>query len=177
MPLGRKTEEERTAENTRRQAEAQRLAAEREAARMAAEQENARRRYLVSPVGQADTARERGDRFFQISLKESEVKGQSTDWNYSQSTTTTRVHGATDILGQIEELGWHLEHVGYVFVETGAVDRNKAFSGGTVTRTDGYVQGTYLFRAVQQTPNPWHRNAGVREGGQKSSPLKTSTDN
>jgi phosphotriesterase-related protein len=34
--------------------------------------------------------------------------------------------------------------------ETGAVDRNKAFSGGAVTRTDGYVQGTYLFRAVQQ---------------------------
>jgi hypothetical protein len=58
------------------------------------------------------------------------------------------------VLGQIEELGWHLEHVGYVFVETGAVDRNKAFSGGTVTRTNGYVQGTYLFRAVQQAAEP-----------------------
>ena len=52
----------------------------------------------------------------------------------------TKVHGATDVLGQIKELGWHLEHVGYVFVETGAVDRNKVFSGGNVTRTDGYVQ-------------------------------------
>ena len=166
MPLGRKTDEERSAENARKQAEAQRLAAEREAARMAAEQEAARRRYLASPVGQADTARQHGARFFQISLMESEVKGKSTDWNYSQSSSTTRVHDATDILGQIEELGWHLEHVGYVFVETGAVDRNKAFTGGTVTRTDGYVQGTYLFRAVQQTPNPWPRNAGVRESGQ-----------
>jgi hypothetical protein len=116
-------------------------------------------------VGQAEAARQNGARFFQVSLKESEVKGKSTDWSYSQSTTTTRVHGATDILGQIEELGWHLEHVGYVFVETGAVDRNKAFTGGTVTRTDGYVQGTYLFRAVQQMPNPWPRDAGVQEGG------------
>jgi hypothetical protein len=146
--IGRKTEEERAAEDARKQAEAQSLAAEQEAARRAAQQEEARRRYLASPVGQADTARQRGARFFQISLQESEVKGKSSDWNFSQSTTTTTVHGASDVLGQIEELGWHLEHVGYVFVETGAVDRNKAFSGGTVTRTDGYVQGTYLFRAV-----------------------------
>lgn len=148
--IGRKTEEERAAEDARRQAEAQRQATEREAARVAAEQEDARRRYLASSVGQADTARQRGARFFQISLKESEVKGKSSDWGYSQSTRITTVQGATDVLGQIEELGWHLEHVGYVFVETGAIDRNKAFSGGTVTRTDGYVQGTYLFRAVQQ---------------------------
>jgi hypothetical protein len=148
--IGRKTEEERAAEQARIQAEAQRQAAHWEAVRTAAEQETAHKRYLASPVGQADTARQRGDRFFQVSLKESEVKGTSTDWIFSQSTTTTKVHGATDVLGQIEELGWHLEHVGYVFVETGGADRNKAFSGGAVTRTDGYVQGTYLFRAVQQ---------------------------
>src|SRR5487761_1506718 len=117
--IGRKTEEERAAEDARRQEAAQRLAAQMEAMRTAAEQEDARKRYLASPVGQADTARQRGDRFFQVSLRESEVRGTSTDWTFSQSTTTTKVHGATDVLGQIEELGWHLEHVGYVFVETG----------------------------------------------------------
>ena len=148
MALGRKTEEERAAEAARKAEDAQRAATEQEAARKAAEEEAARKRYLASPVGEAETARQRGAKFFQISLKESEIKGKSSDWNYSQSTTTKKVNGATDVLGQIEELGWHLEHVGYVFVETGAVDRNKAFSGGTVTRTDGYVQGTYLFRAV-----------------------------
>jgi hypothetical protein len=166
MPIGRRTDEERAAENARKQAEAQRRAAEWEATRMANEQEAARKRYWASAVGQADAARQNGARFFQVSLKESEVKGKSTDWDFSQSTTTTRFHGATDVLGQIEDLGWHLEHVGYVFVETGAVDRNKALTGGTVTRTDGYVQGTYLFRAIQQMPNPWPRNAGVQEGGQ-----------
>ncbi|MGH3190913.1 MAG: hypothetical protein ACRDPY_02885 [Streptosporangiaceae bacterium] len=166
--MARKTEEERAAEDARKQAEAQRVAAEREAARVAAEQEAARMRYLASPMGQADTARQRGDRFFQISLKESEVEGKSSDWGYSQRTTTTRVRSATDVLGQIEELGWHLEHVGYVFVETGAVDRNKAFSGGTVTRTNGYVQGTYLFRAVEQRAESGHRNAGVWPGGQRT---------
>ena len=152
--MARKTEEERAAEAARKQEEAQRAAAAQKAALEAAEQEAARKRYLASPVGQADTAVRRGDRFFQISLKESEVEGKSTDWTFSQSTTTKKVKGATDVLGQIEELGWHLEHVGYVFVETGAVDRNKAFSGGTVTRTNGYVQGTYLFRAVQQVAEP-----------------------
>jgi hypothetical protein len=106
--IGRKTEEERAAEDARRQAEAQRQATEREAVRVAAEQEDARRRYLASSVGQADTARQRGARFFQISLKESEVKGKSSDWGYSQSTRITTVQGATDVLGQIEELGWHL---------------------------------------------------------------------
>ena len=152
--MARKTEEERTAEAARKQEEAHRAAAALEAARLAAEEEAARKRYLQSPVGQADIALQRGDRFFQVSLMESEVEGKSTDWTFSQSTAITKVKGATDVLGQIEEIGWRLEHVGYVFVETGAVDRNKAFSGGTVTRTNGYVQGTYLFRSAQKAAEP-----------------------
>ena len=43
-------------------------------------------------------------------------------------------------------MGWHLEHVGYVFVETGEVARAKALSSGSVSRTQGYVEGIYLFR-------------------------------
>lgn len=113
--MARQTEEERAAEAARKQEEVQRVAAEQRAAREAAEQEAARKRYLESPVGQADIALQRGDRFFQISLKESEIEGKSTDWTFSQSTATKKARGATDVLGRIEELGWHLEHVGYVF--------------------------------------------------------------
>ena len=58
---------------------------------------------------------------------------------------------ATDILGQIEEVGWHLEHVGYVFVETGEVARSKVMSSGLVSRTQGYVEGIYLFRRVPKS--------------------------
>jgi len=43
-------------------------------------------------------------------------------------------------------MGWHLEHVGYVFVETGEIARAKAMSSGSVTRTQGHVEGIYLFR-------------------------------
>lgn len=32
----------------------------------------------------------------------------------------TRRFNAVDTLGQIEEMGWHLVHVGYVFVGTGS---------------------------------------------------------
>src|ERR1700749_3521421 len=76
--------------------------------------------YLATPVGRAETAHQEGQIFFQLTVPISEVEGKASDWNFAQSTQTTRFT-ATDILGQIEEVGWHLEHVGYVFVETGEV--------------------------------------------------------
>jgi hypothetical protein len=112
--------------------------------RAKAEQE-ARAKYLASPIGQAEAAYQAGQMFFQLTTNISQIKGTSSDWNYSQSTRTRRFN-ATDTLGQIEEMGWHLEHVGYVFVETGEVARSKALSSGSVSRTQGYVEGIYLFR-------------------------------
>ena len=83
--------------------------------------------------------------FFQLTANISQIEGRSSDFNYSQSTQTRRFN-ATDTLGQIEEMGWHLEHVGYVFVETGEIARAKVMSSGSVARTQGYVEGIYLFR-------------------------------
>jgi hypothetical protein len=83
--------------------------------------------------------------FFQLTINISEIEGRSSDWGASQSTQVRRFN-AVDTLGQIEELGWHLEHVGYVFVETGEVARSKVLSSGSVARTQGYVEGIYLFR-------------------------------
>ena len=62
-----------------------------------------------------------------------------------QSTHVTQ-HHATDVLGQIEEAGWRLEHFQTEFIETGEVSRQKVMSSGTVPRTTGFVQGIYLFR-------------------------------
>ena len=105
----------------------------------------ARQAYLASPVGQAETAYKNGQAFFQFVTPISKIEGKSSDWSVSQSTSTRRFQ-ATDVLGQIEELGWHLQHVGYVFVETGEVSRGKVMSSGAVSRTQGYVEGIYLFR-------------------------------
>lgn len=129
-----------------KQAEADCKAAEKQAEA----DRNAREKYLKSPVGQAETAYENGQGFFQLRVNISEIKGHASDsiWSVNQYSQSTRArhHSATDVLGQIEETGWRLEHVGYVFVETGEVSRAKAMSSGTVTRNDGYVEGIYLFR-------------------------------
>ena len=133
--------------------------AEKEAARAAREERWAQEReaqeheaYLASPAGQAETAYKDGQAFFQFVTPISKIEGKSSDW-YSwgnmQSTSTRRFH-ATDILGQIEELGWHLQHVGYVFVETGELSRSKVMPSGAVSRTQGYVEGIYLFRRREQ---------------------------
>jgi hypothetical protein len=139
---------ERTIAMFKSEAEKQAARAER-AMREAQEREaKAREAYLASPVGQAETAYENGQAFFQFVTPISKVEGKSSDW-YSwsnmQSTSTHRFQ-ATDVLGQIEELGWHLHDVGYVFVETGEVSRGKVMSSGAVSRTQGYVEGIYLFR-------------------------------
>jgi hypothetical protein len=135
VPLfNQKTEEEK---------EAERQAKERD--RQAREAEQKRAAYLASPVGQAETAYKADQAFFQFTTNISAIQGRASDWNYSQSTETRRFR-PTDILGQIEEVGWVLEHVGYVFVETGEVARSKVMSSGSISRTDGYVEGIYLFR-------------------------------
>jgi hypothetical protein len=135
VPLfNQKTEEEKQAERAAKELE-----------RAAQAEREARAKYLATPVGQAETAYQAGQMFFQLTTNISQIQGKSSDWNYSQSTLTERFN-ATDTLGQIEEIGWHLEHVGYVFVETGEVARSKALSSGSVSRTDGYVEGIYLFR-------------------------------
>jgi len=36
-----------------------------------------------------------------------------------------------------------------VFVETGEVAQSKFMTAGSVTRTNGYVEGIYLFRRMQ----------------------------
>ena len=130
----RKTEEEKQVE---------RQAIER--ARLAREADQAQARYRASPLGQAETAYQAAQAFFQLTVNISEVQGKASDWNYSQSTQTRRFN-SSDLLGQIEEMGWRLEHVGYVFVETGEIARAKVMSSGSVTRTQGYVEGIYLFR-------------------------------
>jgi hypothetical protein len=118
---------------------------EKQVERRAKAEQEARAKYLASPVGKAEAAYQTGQRFFHLAINISEIEGRSSDWNYSQSTQTRRFN-AVDTLGQIEEMGWHLEHVGYVFVETGEIARSKVMSSGSVARTQGYVEGIYLFR-------------------------------
>ena len=78
--------------------------------------------YGASPLGQAEAAISRGDAFLEV-------------WEAS-----------AEELGRIEDLGWRLEHVSHVFIQTGS--SKSVYSGGdSSTSIDGYVCGVYLFRA------------------------------
>jgi hypothetical protein len=83
----------------------------------------------ASPVDLAALARLRGDRFFQVELDHVAVASY-TD-GAPAGRRGRRCSGATDLLGQIEELGWTLEHVAWWRDE------------------HGYgVRGVYLFRSA-----------------------------
>lgn len=89
-----------------------------------------------------------GDRFFQLSIAVSELSGAASSFGSSANEFRSSA-GAPDVLGQIEDLGWRLEHVGYVFVETGSTSTNRLLSTGEGTVTRGQVQGIYLFRSTR----------------------------
>lgn len=151
MPWG-KSEEQKQAEAAAKEREvaAKQALRDREETERQAQEERrraewSRRSYLKTPLGQAEVATENGARFFQLTIAISELDG--TPSSFGSSSNRIQSHaGAPDLLGQIEERGWRLEHVGYVFVETGSTSTNRVLSTGQGTVTKGQVQGIYLFR-------------------------------
>lgn len=112
-------------------------------------EQRAQKKFERSPQGRAFDAWERGDQFFQIELTVSQLAGLGSSFG-SSGNMRLGVRGGTDILGQIEEQGWSLEHVGYVFIETGSTSTNRLLSTGQGTVTRGSVTGVYLFRRAEK---------------------------
>ncbi|WP_426004873.1 hypothetical protein ACPFL9_20425 [Paenarthrobacter sp. NyZ202] len=91
--------------------------------------------YAASPMGRAEAAHRNGDGFFQLELPVSQVRN-------------SRVFpGAAPggLLGQIEAVGWRLEHAGFVFLQTDSSTTPGIFQG-TEGQLEGDVMGIYLFR-------------------------------
>jgi len=78
---------------------------------------------LATPVGAATAAKNAGQTFFEVQL---EAGGASAV-----------------VLGQIEALGWRLEHAGYLYKVT------HSFSSSEVR---GLIVGVYLFRNTATPP-------------------------
>ena len=68
----------------------------------------------------------------------------SAGFGSAEGRRTTASSAAT--LGEIEKLGWHLEHAGYYFMITGETSTNRAFVSGEATAVSGITVGVYLFR-------------------------------
>jgi hypothetical protein len=142
-----KSDEEKAAEQAEKdaRARAEQDAQAAQAAQIRAQQDAAE--FAASPVGRATAAFKDNAGFFQIELEVSQLTGPTSFFG-SSSNSVEHTGAATDLLGRIEAVGWHLEHVGFVFIETGATSTNRVFLSGEGTVTQGNVTGIYLFRRV-----------------------------
>jgi hypothetical protein len=50
------------------------------------------------------------------------------------------------ILGEIESVGWRLEHAGYFYMITSETSSSRVFLSGEATAVSGVTVGVYLFR-------------------------------
>ena len=138
-----KSSEEREAARREREA-AQAQAAEKlaEQERQAAE-ERQRAQWLASPQGAATTAMEAGQAFFEIQLQ---VGGHTGNASFGATDSRRTVASSAAILGEIEKLGWRLEHAGYYYMVTGESSTARVFVSGEATVISGVTVGVYLFR-------------------------------
>jgi hypothetical protein len=138
-----KNAKEREAARLEREAEqahAQAAAAEQA---KAAEEQRRRDAFLATPAGAATAAKQAGQPFFEIQLEVGRHDG-SAGFGSADGRRTTASSAAT--LGEIEQLGWHLEHAGYYFMITAETSTNRAFVSGEATAVSGITVGVYLFR-------------------------------
>jgi hypothetical protein len=125
---------------------------ERETARAeqarAAEERRKQEAFLATPVGAATAAKEAGQQFFEIQLQVGSHIGTagfgSTDGQRSMSSSAA-------ILGEIESVGWRLEHAGYFYMITSETSSDRMFLSGQATAVSGVTIGVYLFRTTTPT--------------------------
>lgn len=101
-----------------------------------------------SPVGKARAAKEAGAKIFQIDMPLSQSKGYTMAMlgAYSYKSKTKDY---SNLIQAIEEEGWRLEHVSYVFRWTGSESRDKFLASGQQESVSGEIIGIYIFRATE----------------------------
>jgi hypothetical protein len=129
----------------RREREAERARAKAEASEQARQAEQARRyaQYLRTPVGAAAAAKEAGQVFFEIQL---EVGGHTGSASWGMASGQRTAASSAAMLGEIERVGWRLEHASYFYMVTGETSTARTFASGEATVVQGTTVGVYLFR-------------------------------
>jgi hypothetical protein len=138
-----KSAEEREVERREKEAQQAKDAADRAERERQAGEARQRAAVLATPVGAATAAKEDGHPFLEVQL---EVGGHvgSAGFGSIQGRRTTA--SSAGILGEIEQLGWRLEHVSYIFMITGETSTARVFASGEATAVSGVTVGVYLFR-------------------------------
>jgi len=138
-----KSADERASQRQQKEAEQAQAEAARAEQAKAAEEKRQRDAFLASPVGAATAAKEAGQQFFEIQLQVGGHVG-SAGFGSADGRRTTSSSAAT--LGEIEKLGWHLEHAGYFYMITSETSSDRVFVTGQATAVSGVTMGVYLFR-------------------------------
>jgi len=116
---------------------------EREAEEAREQEQRKRDAFLETPVGAATAAKEAGQPFFEVQL---EVGSHTGSAGFGSATGRRTMSSSAATLGEIEKLGWRLEHAGYYFMITGETSTGRAFVSGEETAVSGVTVGVYLFR-------------------------------
>lgn len=95
-------------------------------------------------------AYQRGDEFFQVQLPHSAVRFNPLGATPGLGSAADAGFTKSDVLGQIEEIGWHLVQAAWMYVTPAAP---AAGSPGPPPDGAGEVLGIYLFRRDE----PHHR--------------------
>lgn len=104
--------------------------------------------FRASPVGQARTAFEQGDRLFQVDF---EVMKQTAEIVAMMgSYNTKKANDPTAVLNAIVSEGWELITGSFVFVVQGEQSRDKFMASGQNVAVKGATVGYYLFRRAEQ---------------------------
>jgi hypothetical protein len=108
--------EERAAGKQARQAEQARVEAARADRARLAEEQRQRQALVATPIGAAAVAKEEGHPFLEVQL---EVGSHIGSAGFGSADGRRTASSSAVILGEIEKLGWRLEHAGYYFMITG----------------------------------------------------------
>ena len=131
----KKSDEERASDSARKTAEKEER-----------EKERANQQWLVTPIGMATTAKEQGNRFLEIEL---EIGSSTRKTSGDVDSGVYKRQDFASLLGQIENLGWKLEHVGYYFMITSESTKDRLAGLGESTAVSGNTMGVYLFRNIE----------------------------
>lgn len=102
--------------------------------------------FAKTPAGQARAAKAAGMKIFQIDIPLSKTR-TSTIPMVGAFANSTKVQDYSGTIQAIEDEGWRLEHVGYVYRITGGESRDKFLASGQQEAIGGEIVGIYIFRA------------------------------
>lgn len=97
-----------------------------------------------SPAGHATTAWRAGKKILQLTMVLSETTATTIPLVAALASYTSTSHAES--IEAIEDIGWRLDNVGYVYRPLRSVSRDKLFSSGQQEALEGEVVAIYLYR-------------------------------